>query len=188
MKLSVCLLACGLLAGCASSPSTTYYQLSARAASRPMQASTTRIEVGPVTLPAVLDRPQMVLNGSTTQLTILDQSRWAAPLSRMIAQTVADNLSRELGLSQVHAYPQSTSLPSDFKLWLDVRALQATLGQGVHLELAWSVVRGNRVVAAGSMVKDVAQTGQGMDGLVTAQDLAFFEVSHQLTGALQPLL
>jgi uncharacterized lipoprotein YmbA len=187
MKLGRWLLACGVLAGCAS-PSETYYRLSARAVQGPVRPSPLTIEVGPVSVPAVLDRPQLVLNSREHRLTLLEQSRWAAPLPRMVAQTLADNLSRELGLSQVHAYPQASALPSEVSVLLDLRALEATAGQGVHLDASWSVLRAGKVLTSGSLTQDVAQRAAGMDGLVAAHDEALLQLSHRLAQVLQPLL
>lgn len=187
MNFKTLLLACGFLAGCAS-PSETYYRLSPRAPVRPVRASPVTIEVGPVAVPASLDRPQLVVSAGANQLTVLDQTRWAAPLPRMIAQTLADNLSRELGLSQVHAYPQLSPQPSDFKIRLDLRALQATQGEGVHLDASWSVSRDGQVLNSGSEVQDVVQPQPGMDGLVAAHDEALARLAHRLATVLQPLL
>ena len=181
------LLLCVLLAGCASPP-VRYYQLSARAASAPVSASSVSVEVGPVALPVALDRPQLVVLDAERQLLILDQARWAGSLSRMIAQTLADDLARELGLSQEHAFPQASGLSSDYTLQLDIYALRAQLGRGVHLDSAWNLRNGGHSVAVGRFVGDAPALEPGTEGLVAAHDQVLQALAGSMARQLRPLL
>jgi uncharacterized lipoprotein YmbA len=177
------LLLCASLMACAS-PAETYYQLSASAVAHARRDSTVSLEVGPVSLPAGLDRPQLVLLEPNGQLNVLEQSRWLAPLSRMLPQVLAVNLARETGLSQIHAFPQASSLPSDFRLLLDIRALQATPAQGVYLEASWSVQHQGKTLAVGSMSDRFAVSGRSINELVHAQDQALAALARRIAATL----
>jgi uncharacterized lipoprotein YmbA len=187
MKNLKILLLCALLPACSSAP-VTFYTLSAQGSQAPARSSAISVEVGPVTLPVYLDRPQLVLADQSRRLTILDQSRWAGPLPRMLAQTLADDISRELGLSQVHAYPQASPYSSDYALSIDVRSLQGSPGQGVHLDAAWSMLQAGRRVAQGRFVADEATRTDSIDALVAAHDRVLAAFAHTLAQAMLPLL
>lgn len=189
MKATVsCLVGMLLLTGCAT-PETHYYPLHALQAPAPLRQGVASVEVGPVRLPASIDRPQLVLEGREGgALTILDQSRWAGPLPRMVAQTVADNLARALGASQVHAYPQPSPFPSDLKVLIDIRTLAAREGRGVHLDASWSILRDGKLLASGSVTDDLPPTGRGVQGLVGAHDAAMAVLARHIAQALAPMM
>ncbi len=94
-----------LLAGCGSSPTANFYTLSAGAAPAPPTATTYRIAVGPVTVPEVVDRPQIVVRVGANRVTIAELHRWAEPLKSEIPRVIAENLAQLLGTKQVSAYP-----------------------------------------------------------------------------------
>ena len=65
------------------------------------------IAVGPITLPEVVDRPQIVLRAGPNEVTFVELHRWAGPLKSEIPRIIADNLAAELNVKRVAAYPQS---------------------------------------------------------------------------------
>jgi uncharacterized lipoprotein YmbA len=94
------------LAGCASSPPSSFYTLSATVESTTIaSAPSYGVSVGPVRVPETVDRPQLVLQLSANQIAIDEFHRWAEPLASGIAQTVAEDLRRLLGSGDVVAAP-----------------------------------------------------------------------------------
>ena len=90
--------------GCASSPSETFYTLSAgvpvNGATPANSESAYSIAVGPITLPEVVDRPQFVLRAGPNEVTIVELHRWAGPLRSEIPRTIADNLTADLNVKR----------------------------------------------------------------------------------------
>src|SRR5215468_4864188 len=84
-----------LVAGC-SSPPAKFYTLSADA---PPASTTSKLTVvvGPVSVPSVIDRPQIVVTSSANEVTVDEYSRWASPVQDNITRVVADNLAALLG-------------------------------------------------------------------------------------------
>src|SRR5216110_987902 len=100
----LCVAAC-LAAGCGTSPPSRFYTLSP--ASAPASPpSTLLIAVGPVTIPAVVDRSEFVVTIGQNELRIDEFNRWAAPLQDSIARTIAENLVLMLGTPRVILFPQ----------------------------------------------------------------------------------
>jgi uncharacterized lipoprotein YmbA len=83
-----------LLSACASSPDH-YYILSSQppAADAARTAPVTQVALS-VSLPSLVDRSEMVLNTGTDGVIVLEHERWAAPLTDLVAQTLAQDIER----------------------------------------------------------------------------------------------
>ncbi|MRR05982.1 MAG: membrane integrity-associated transporter subunit PqiC, partial [Deltaproteobacteria bacterium] len=139
----------------------------------------------PVTLPALVDQPQLVVRTSVNQVDILEMHRWAEPLKSGIARIIAADLIVLLPQARVSSYPQNAGLDADYRVQVDIQRLEMTVGEGVALDALWSVRRtGEGVPKTGrSMVSEPARAG-GYDALVAAQSRALAAVSRDLARAL----
>jgi uncharacterized lipoprotein YmbA len=177
-----------LIAGCGTSPKQSYYTLSAQEApdsAAPAKAAYT-VAVGPVTVPAVVDRNQIVLQMGANQVEVSDYHRWADPLRRAIPRVVAAGLARELGNARVLVYPPSGSEVSDYRVFLDVKRFESDLGKSVTLEMAWSVRRSAPGdLRSGSSVVREPVGAAGYDALVAAHSRALARVSADIAGAIR---
>jgi len=72
-----------LAAGCGSTPASRFYTLSATPASAG-PSSDLSVAVGPVTVPGVVDRPQIVVSAGPNQVRLDEFNRWASPLQSNI--------------------------------------------------------------------------------------------------------
>ena len=61
--------------------------------------------VGPVSIPAEVDRPQFTVQVAPNRVAIDEFNRWAAPLNENIARVVAGDLAALLGTPRVAACP-----------------------------------------------------------------------------------
>ena len=105
----------GLL-GCASPPSR-FHTLDAVAERVAQPERPTTILVAQVGIPPRVDRRQLVLG--VGRVTIEEFERWAAPLRDEIGRALALNLSRQLGASQVAAWPQNLIADPDLQVFAD---------------------------------------------------------------------
>jgi uncharacterized lipoprotein YmbA len=92
-----------LIAGCASAPSHLYTLSASAAATAISDPSLSKlvIVIGPVSIPAIVDVPQIVVHTGPNQVSLNEFNRWASPLKDNIARVVAANLSAMLGTSRV---------------------------------------------------------------------------------------
>ena len=128
-----------LVAGCASSPSH-FYTLSANVA--PVTAtSTVSVAVGPVTVPAAVDQPQIAVSTGSNQVMFDEFNRWASPLQDNIARVVAENLVAALGTPRVTLFPQTLNSDADFRVVIEVRNFDSTPGKSAALDAVWTVRR-----------------------------------------------
>jgi len=129
-----------IAAGCASSPPSRFYTLTGAAPTAKAQ-SDLAVAVGPVTIPAIVDRPQIVVTINDNEVWLDEFNRWAAPLSDAIGIVVAENLSAELGSPRVMLSSQATGNESDFHATIEVRRFESRPGIHALLDAVFSVRR-----------------------------------------------
>lgn len=161
-----------LLVGCASVP-VTYYSLRPIApANNEMNTSGPNIVVSTVDPPAAVNRLQLVMQSGGGEVNVLEQQRWVGSLSSLLTQVVAVNLSRQLGKSNVYAYPQPGMRQGDMVVNVDVRSFDLVLGKKAVLEASWQLIKpGVGVINTGYFHQEqVISAGQGTSALVMAEE------------------
>ena len=181
-------LAAALLAGCSSSPRVTFYTLNVAATNEaPAPAPPLNsVTIGPITLPNLLDRPQLVVRTSANRVDILETHRWAESLKSEIPRIIAADLGILLKPARVSTYPQNAGLEADYRVLLDIQRFEMSAGEGVGLEALWSVRRSDDgVPKSGRTVVSEPVGAAGYDALVAAQSRALAAVSRDLAQALR---
>jgi uncharacterized lipoprotein YmbA len=119
--------------GCTSAP-VRYYTLTPPP-DKPLPAleTTLAIDVRVVHTPPQLNRSELMVRTGPTEVTLLENERWASPVNDEIKDAVRLELQRRLDrLSGLR--PASTKLTLD----IDVQHLEAELGRYALLEASWS--------------------------------------------------
>jgi uncharacterized lipoprotein YmbA len=187
MTRPICLLL-ALLAGCASSPPSQFFTLSAAPAAprlSPAAQSGYSIVVGPVEVPESVDRPQLVLRVSENRVRILEEARWAEPLRAAIPGVIAGDLAQQLGARRVLAYPQDVE-SFDYQVLLEVLRFDSVLGEAATVEIAWSVkpANGGERRFGRSLVREPVQ-GEGYEALVAAHSRALHAIGGEIARAFR---
>ena len=175
-----------LAAGCAT-PTSRFYTLS----TTPAPAGTPvaySVAVGPVTIPAVIDRPQIVVSTSPNQVQLDEFNRWAAPLQSNIARVVADNLASILGTTRVSLFPQTMSAAADYRVAIQVQRFDTAPGDAASLEALWTITRTKDGTAetGRTSVRESSPSG-GYDGVAAAHSRALARLSRDIADAIQAL-
>src|SRR5215469_17508529 len=127
-------------AGCSSTPPARFYTLSST--STPAVASSElSMAVGPVTVPAVVDRPQIVVSLGPNSVWLDEFNRWAAPLQDDIARVVAENLVAMLGTPRVARASQPVSAGFSYRAVIAVESFESVPGEAARLDAVWTVSR-----------------------------------------------
>jgi uncharacterized protein len=177
------LVAAGLF-GCAASPRISFYTLPAP--SYPEARGTLDILLGPVTLPEIVERSQLVIRAGGNQVEIVDTSRWAQPLKGETARVLAANLARDLGSQRVFLQGQGMTSDPDIRVAVDILRFDSQPGVEATLEVLWTVRRkGVTAPFAGRSVVREAVQGDGYDPLVAAHGRALAQVSHDIAEAIR---
>lgn len=179
------------LIGCGSSPRETYHTLSAGAAmdgATPASSeSAYSIAVGPITLPEVVDRPQLVLRIGPNEVTFVELHRWAGPLKSEIPRVIADNLAAYLNVRQVAAYPQSAGDNAEYRVLVDVQRFDSTLGESVTIDALWTIKRQSDGASRTGRSTARESSGGNYDAMVAAHSRALATVSREIAEAIRSL-
>jgi uncharacterized lipoprotein YmbA len=129
-----------LAGGCASSPPLNFYTLSATA----KPATTTSnlsVAVGPVSVPAVVDRPEIVVSTGPNEVRLDEFNRWASPLQDNLSRVISENLVAMLGTPRVSIFPQTASADANYRVAIEVQRFESMPGKAAMLDAIWSVRR-----------------------------------------------
>jgi hypothetical protein len=176
-----------LPAGCGSSPASRYYTLTAAPAGA-TASSNLSAAVGPVSVPAAVDRPQMVVTVAPNQLRLEEFNRWAAPLQNDIARVVAENLVAMLGTPRVTLSPQTLSTDADYRVAVEVQRFDSAPGEAATLEAVWTVTRTKDGQSrTGRTSAREPAPGPGFDALAAAHSRAVARLSRDIAEAVRAL-
>lgn len=179
-------LAVALLAGCSSSPRVTFYTLNVATTNEAPPPSINSVAIGPVTIPDMQDRPQLVVRTSANRVDILETHRWAESPKSEIPRIIAADLGILLKPARVSTYPQNAGQEAEYRVLLDIQRFEMTAGEGVGLEALWSVRRSDGgVPKTGRSKVSEPVSAAGYDALVAAQSRALAAVSRDLAQALR---
>ena len=183
---ALCIFA-GLAAGCASSPVTRFYTLSAAAAPA-ATSSQLSVVVGPVSVPAVVDRPQIVVSTGPNQVRLDEFNQWASPLQNSIARVVAENLVAMLGTPRVTLSPQTLSADANYLAAIEVQGFESSPGEAAVLDAVWTVRRtkDGKAQTGRTTVREVT-SDKGYDALAAAHSRALARLSLDIADAVRAL-
>ena len=169
--------------GCASSPAK-FYTLNATVMKWASPGVNCAVVVGPITIPAEVDRPQFTVQVAPNRVAIDEFNRWAAPLPDNIARVVAENLAALLGSPRV-TVASSVNFNPAYRVAIDIEKFESVPGQSVQIMAAWLIRK-----SAGGIVTGVTQTtepvtGEGCAALAAALSRALARVSDDIAAAIR---
>jgi uncharacterized protein len=183
---ALCIFA-GLAAGCASSPVTRFYTLSA--ANAPAATSSNlSVVVGHVSVPAVVDRPQIVVTTGPNQVRPEEFNRWAAPLQNSIGRVIAENLVAMLGTPRVVLFSQTLGADVDYRAAIEVQRFESAPGEATTLDAVWTVsrIKDGKSQTGRTTVREPVQE-KGYDALAAAHSRALARLTRDIADAVHTL-
>ena len=179
-----------VLASCASAP-MHYYTLmapaGAQAAAVDPGPAGLPFELLPVSVPAQVDVPQLVLREGGQSVTMLEGERWIAPLGSELRGALSADLARQLHSQDVSGLPGSQR--PLLRIKLDLRRFDSQLGGYALIEASWSVrvlhAAHGGALACSSRVRE--PVGPGYDALVQGHQRALARLAAQIAGVARAL-
>jgi uncharacterized protein len=170
-------------AGCASAPAR-FYTLNSTAKADGSPAATYAVVVGPVSIPAEVDRPQFTIQVATNQVAIDEFNRWAAPLGDNIARAVAGDLAVLLGTARVAAVPLA-NFNADYQVTINIQQFESVPGKSVQISAVWVVRKmAGGVAQSGLTCASEPVSGDSFDALAAAHSRALAKVSGDIATAI----
>jgi uncharacterized lipoprotein YmbA len=172
-------------AGCASS-SSRFYTLNSTATGSGTTAASYGVAVGPVAIPALVDRPQFMVQVATNRVQIDEFNRWAEPLNDNIARVIAGDLAALLGTPQVATAPLANFNPA-YRVSIDIQRFESVRGKSVVVEAVWVVHRTatGGATCSGRTIASEPVSGDSFDALAAAHSRALAKVSADIAAVIR---
>jgi len=177
-----------LLTGCAT-PATHFYQL--EAVSTPPVTSTTTakkmlIGIGPLSLPALVDRKQIVTRGDNNAIQLAEFHQWATPLQDNVLSVLSKNIAAQHSNAIVRTYPWSVYGEMDYRVIIDISRFDSRLGKSATLEANWAIMseKNHTIISDGKTNSQQPLHDGSYESAVLALNKLLSELSQQLSQAL----
>lgn len=183
-----------LFAGCTGkSPKADFYTLNALPASSSAASTLSQeiaIAVGPVSLPAELDRKQIVTRDAGNRIKVAELHRWVGPLQDNITSVLTTNLAALLGTKRIAPYNRENLFPFTHHVVFNVNRFDGWPAGEILLDVTWSIKKNG--VSEPLLVQrtEIRQpvTTADYDGLIAAQSEALAEISSRIADAIKQLV
>src|SRR5262245_43774818 len=171
--------------GCGRSAISRFYTLESTVMPDAGSLATYAIVVGPVTVPASVDRPEFVVQVTPNRVAVDEFNRWAAPLDESIARAVAGDLAVLLGTPRVATAPLANFEPA-FRVTLNVQRFDSIPGREVLVEAVWAVRRakGGETRSGRTIAREEVQD-KSFDALAAAHSRALAKLIDYIATAIR---
>ena len=180
------------LAGCASSAPTRFYVLSPLASSKAESQALKdegciAIGIGPVELPAYLDRPQIVTRVSENELNLAEFDKWAEPLKENFSRVLVENMSSLLCADAISIFPWKGPTPIDYQVEVTVIRMDGNVGGNATLVARWAIFKENdrKMLLTRQSSFSRRINSEGYKALVSAQSRATADLSREIAEAIK---
>ena len=182
-----------LFSGCrGGTPQTEFYTLSSIAnnsgdAGTASTGKPVSIGIGPVIIPEVLDRPQIVSRTGPNKLRIDEFHRWAGRLESDFARVVAENISVLLPTEQVDVYPWDAGFNPRYQITFDIQHFEGRHDQDVVLEVFWKIIdpQNKEILRFERSVIREPLTARDYDTLIAAKSQAVEKLSKLIINEIK---
>lgn len=179
LNLAVALLALAVGA-CSSAPPIRYFTLVPAAGAATVAPATQpfQFELLPVTVPAQVDLPQLVVRQGGQGVAVLQGQRWIAPLGDEVRGALSSDLTHDFRAQDVSGLPAQGK--GIVRIKVDVRRFDSVPGSYAYIDAAWSVrpLRGGDPLACTSRISETV--GEGYDALVQGHQQAIARLAGQI--------
>ena len=195
LTILICWLA---LAGCLGGPSgpTNFYMLSALSpspagTSAATEAGRIRIGLATVVVPEYLNRNEIVVNLDNTVYRLAEFNQWAEPLNDNLTRVLEENLTHLLSDDSIDVFlTTDSSIPTDFRLEVDVLRLDGNLGERAALVAQWALLAAEEddLILMRRAEYHEPAVDNTYKGLILAQSRTIEKLSHDVAAAVKKAL
>jgi hypothetical protein len=190
---AIYLLSLLFICGCASK-SPNYYVLNSLQSGAPSAAKAKAendltIGVGPVKIPAYLDRPEMATRSAPDSLQFAEFDKWAEPLEKNLTRVIAENLATLLSTDRVGVFPWLNSAQVQYQVTVDITQLERMPDGKVILAARWNILgdHGENMLVIESSRFSIPIESAGYEAIASAESRAVEALSREIAAAVRSL-
>ncbi len=186
-------LLCAILCGCASSPPSKFFQLSA-VNGRTSQTNSSNqdamvVVIGPLRIPDYLDRPQIVTRSGNNELRLSEFDRWAGSLDSDIIRVLVENVSGQLPPDRFFVIRWTPLLQARvsaaYRVEVMVERFEGASDGLVLLRAQWGIFSPEKglLLKKDSQISEEVR-GKGSDAIVDAMNRAIGRLSKEIVDGI----
>jgi uncharacterized lipoprotein YmbA len=165
---------------------TRFYSLSSLPPAS-SSAATLRLGVGPLQIPRLLNRPQIISRKNSNEINMAELHQWGGSLKEELIQVMTNNLSTLLKTDHIEQYPWKFAFKPHYQIRLNIERLDGTLGKNVTLKARWRILKNNREILSKRAVIQRSVDGKTHGDYVKAQSKALETLSRQIADKINQL-
>ena len=144
------------------------------------------VEVLPVRLPGVLQRPQIVTSLGPHRLTLSSGHQWGNALEKDMQRVLVENLSVLLGSDRVVSAPYGPRVNAAYRVEVDVLRCDGRPGGTFSFQATWMIigVKGDAALVLRKTKLEEPVPGLDPEALVTAHNQALAALSREIAEGL----
>ena len=173
-----------LLTACASAPEHLYTLETAEAPPTDLRPDLPMVLVAQVSVPELVDRPQLVVREGKYDVSVREQERWAIPLKEMLPQVIARELSARCPGAAFRAMTDTTIGTNHASLSVVFTNVEINVATGASVVAHWTyrdrATPSTEGVAEGHAAIDSKNGSNDVDGIQRALNVWADSVANQL--------
>ena len=144
------------------------------------------VGLGPIKMPAYLDRQEVVTRVAPNRLELSGENRWAEPLDSDFTRVLAQDLSSDLGTQRITFYPWYNTTLVDYQVKINVYRFESDKDGKVDLTAHWQVLSGTGklLIVRDSSYTETAKPGDAADS-AAAMSRALGRLSRDIASAIE---
>ena len=144
------------------------------------------VGLGPIKMPAYLDRQEVVTRVAPNRLELSGENRWAEPLDSDFTRVLAQNLASDLGTQRITFYPWYNTTLVDYQVKINVYRFESDKDGKVDLTAHWQVLSGTGklLIVRDSSYTETAKPGDAADS-AAAMSRALGRLSRDIASAIE---
>jgi uncharacterized lipoprotein YmbA len=144
------------------------------------------VGLGPIKMPAYLDRQEIVTRVAPNRLELSGQDRWAEPLDSDFTRVLAQNLASDLGTQRITFFPWYNTTIVDYQVKVNVYRFESDKDGKVDLTAHWQVLSGTGklLIVRDSTYTETSKPGDTSDS-AAAMSRALGRLSREIASAIE---
>jgi len=147
------------------------------------------VGVGPLQMPKIIDRPQIVSRTGVNGINVDEFHRWGGSLYEDFLTVLTLNLSALLRSNMVAAYPWEEYFDPDYRIYLEVYQFDGRLGEYALLNITWTITgrrSDNLLRVRNSVIKEAVQS-EDYEAFVAAKSRILASLSREMASEIMAI-
>ncbi len=144
------------------------------------------LAVGPVAIPAALDREEIVTRDAGKVLSLSEYHRWAGPLNQNIAAVIAQNLATLLETERITPFTRENIFKPTHRVVININRYESQLAKEFLIDATWSIknLNGNKLLLIRNSTIREPLASAAYEKLVAAQSTSLAALSQEIAAGL----